>query len=281
MALLVGGLPYAFSLFIRSLSVCVCIPAAPGRPQPGFHCSMTAPICSTFSHPRVCVCALIVGGPHQICTTFPLWESHLWSYAKQLWQISCVHLKQTSGVKGTPKVDVQACVQWGKKPEQVFSWIYIWPLDMLNRNALCFYLELPCSCENSCQPNLNITQGQYLCAGTGTPLCCCVVGFGSSCHTTPRINNWKSVIPTLWSVRDVSASHLTEQNEGPFLTKRKSFSHFTALNVFLLFFHQWKEHQRFQKEMNTRQRLILLATFRKNIYHFKFFFFAHLRCVFG
>lgn len=79
-ALLVGGLPYTFSLFIRSLSVCVCIPAAPGRPQPGFHCSMTAPICSTFSHLRVCV--LLVGGLHQICTTlssFPLWESHLWS----------------------------------------------------------------------------------------------------------------------------------------------------------------------------------------------------------
>lgn len=187
-------------------------------------------------------------------------------WGKQIRKQTWVHLKQVG--KAPLESMCRSVYSEDKTRTGVFLDIYIWPLDTLNRNVLYFYLELPFSCENSCQPNPNITQGQYLCAGTGAPLCCCVVGFGSSCHTTPRISNWKSVILTLWSVRVVSVSHPRKHNEGPNLTERKSFRHLTALNVFLSFFYPPKEHQRFRKDMNTRQRLHLLTAFSINMHLF-------------
>lgn len=200
---------------------------------------MTAPICSTFSHLRVCVC------------------SHCWWAASNLY-----FLKFISTVRVTSMV---------------------WPLDTLNRNVLYFYLELPCSCVNSCQLNLNITQGRHFCAGR-TPLCCFVVGFGSSCHTTLGINNWKGVILSLWSVRDVSISHHTEQNEDPYLTKRKSFRHLTALNItFFSSLISEKSIKGFEKDgrWNTRQRQrpLFLTTFIPSSCTFLNFFCCP--CAFG
>lgn len=162
-------------------------------------------------------------------------------WSKQTRKRTLVHLKQTSGVKSTSRVNVQVSVQWGKKPGQAFSWKYVWPLDTLNRNVLYFYLELPCSCVNSCQPKLNITQGQYLCSGR-TPLCCFVVGFGSSCHTTLGINNWKIVIPD--TLKCARCQRLTSHEAEWRATADKKKSFQTSLS-FLFFFYQWKEHQRF------------------------------------